>query len=124
MIEMKKSVRIIIPIILLGIFILAMTTGGLLKKPMSDEDDLISFIEKTEKEVLNQDWKKASTHLSDAKKAWKKVVRRIQFSAERDEINELHKTLDRTRGFIEAKDKGGAMAELAEARNIWKELGK
>lgn len=121
---MKKSVRIIIPIISLGIFILAMTTGGLLKKPMSDEDDLISFIEKTEKEVLNQDWKKASTHLSDAKKAWKKVVRRIQFSAERDEINELHKTLDRTRGFIEAKDKGGAMAELAEARNIWKELGK
>lgn len=121
---MKKSVRIIIPIILLGLFILAMTTGGLLKKPMSDEDDLISFIEKTEKEVLNQDWKKASTHLSDAKKAWKKVVRRIQFSAERDEINELHKTLDRTRGFIEAKDKGGAMAELAEARNIWKELGK
>lgn len=121
---MKKSVRIIIPIILLGLFILAMTTGGLLKKPMSDEDDLISFIEKTEKEVLNQDWEKASTHLDDAKKAWKKVVMRIQFSAERDEINELHKTLDRTKGFIEAKDKGGAMGELAEARNIWKELGK
>lgn len=121
---MKKSIRIIIPIILLGIFIAIMTTGAILKMPMSKEDDLITFIEKMEEEVLNHEWEKASEHLDDAKNAWRKVVRRIQFSAERDEINDLHKTLDRTRGFIKAEDTGGAMAELAEARNIWKELGK
>lgn len=121
---MNKSVRIIIPIILIAIFIAVMTTGALLKKPMSKEDDLIHIIELLEKEVLDQNWDEASGHLDDAKKAWTKVVRRIQFSAERDEINELHKALDRTNGFIKAADKGGAMAELAEARNIWKELGK
>lgn len=121
---MKKSIRILIPVILLAFFIAVMTTGALLKKPMGKKDDLIHYIELMEEEILEQNWKEASDHLSDAKKAWKKVVTRIQFSAERDEINELHKTLDRTSGFIKAEDKGGAMAELAEARNIWTELGK
>lgn len=121
---MKKSLSIAIPIFLIAIFVAAMTTGSFLKQPMASDDDVMLSIEKMEDEILNQDWEKASAHLKDAKKAWKKVVVRIQFSAERDEINELHKALERTGGFIQAEDKGGAMAELAEAQNIWKELGK
>lgn len=121
---MKKSIRIAIPIVLLALFIAIMTTGALLKKPMANDDDVMQLIEQTEDNILNQNWEKASIHLKEAKKAWSKVVRRIQFSAERDEINELHKALERTGGFIRAEDKGGAMAELSEARNIWTELGK
>ncbi|MEI3604088.1 DUF4363 family protein [Pseudogracilibacillus sp. SE30717A] len=121
---MKRSVRIIIPIILIAIFIAVMTTGALLKRPFGTEDDVMELIAKMETEVLNNEWDKASQHLDEAKKAWTKVVHRIQFSAERGEISTLHKSLDRTEGFIKAEDVGGAMAELAEARHIWKELGK
>ncbi len=121
---MKRSARVIIPILFIAIFIAIMTTGALLKRPFGQEDDVIHLIEQMESNVLNSEWDQASTHLHEAKKAWTKVVHRIQFSAERDEINTLHKALDRTEGFIKAKDAGGAMAELAEARHIWEELGK
>lgn len=43
---------------------------------------------------------------------------------ERDEIYEIRKTLERTEGFINAKEKAGALAEIAEVRYIWSELGK
>src|SRR5690625_5884499 len=122
--ELNGFIRKLIPIIILALFIAVMTTGAALKKPMSDNDDVLHLIEKTETEILNQEWDTASEHLSKAQKAWKKVAMRIQFSAERDEINTLGKTFDRTSGFIKAEDKAGAMAELAEARSIWKELGK
>jgi len=113
-----------IPIALLALFVAVMTTGGILKQPMKQAEDVVQLIEQLEKDVLSQNWESASDHLEKTKKAWTKIVNRIQFSAERDEINELHKALERTGGFIKAEDKGGAMAELAEARNIWKGLGK
>jgi len=122
--KLNGFIRKVIPIISLALFIAIMTTGTVFKKPMSENDDVLTLIEKVEEKILNQNWDTALDHVSETKKAWKKVSKRIQFSAERDEINTLGKTLDRTEGFIKAKDKGGAMAELAEARSIWQELGK
>ena len=114
----------LIPIISLCLFIAIMTTGSILKKPLFGDDDVIHYIDDVMLNVTNEDWQAASDQLEKAQKAWKKVVHRIQFSAERDEINMLKTNLERTHGFIAAEDKGGAMAELLEANYIWTELGK
>lgn len=114
----------LIPIISIIIFILIMTTGSLLKKPLFGDDDVIHYIDDVRDKIKNENWEMASDQLKKAQKSWKKVVHRIQFSTERSEINSLKVNLERTHGFISAKDKSGALAELSEARYIWTELGK
>src|SRR5690625_1105510 len=121
---MKKSIRIAIPTILILLFIFIMTTGSILKQPLSsDEVDVQQLIKAVEKEIISENWEHANEQLELTKQTWSKVVKRIQFSTERDEIFELQKSLERTEGYIKAKDKGGAMAELAEARHILNDIG-
>ncbi|MGY0693913.1 DUF4363 family protein [Virgibacillus sp. FSP13] len=114
----------IIPIILIGLFIFVMTSGSLLKKPMFGDDDVAHYIHNVKESVHDKSWKTASKNLNKAQKAWKKVIPRIQFSVERDEMNMFGKKLERTQAFISAKEKGSALAELAEAQYLWKEFGK
>ncbi|HEX6593154.1 MAG TPA: DUF4363 family protein [Bacillota bacterium] len=112
------------PVILIGLFIAIMTTGSFLKKPLREDDDVIYYLNHVQEDIEDEDWKSAAEYLTKTQKAWDKVVQRIQYSAERDEINMLKTTFERTNGFIRAKEKAGALAEIAEAQFIWKELGK
>lgn len=120
---MKFSLKLI-PITMVGLFVIMMTSGSFLKKPLNDEDDVMLHIQQLKENVQNEQWEVASDHLEKTIQAWKKVVKRIQFSVERDEINSFRKTLERTKGFIKAEEKGGALAEIDEAHHIWTELGK
>lgn len=114
----------IFPFILLACFIAVMTTGSLLKKPLAKDDDVMLFIDNVKSDVKEEKWELAKDELEKLEKAWKKVVIRIQFSSERDEIKQLQRIIERTRGYVDAKDKGGALSDLAEAEFIWTELGK
>lgn len=121
---MSRIVRMTIPIILLAIFITIMTTGAFVKKPMNKEDDVLALLHELETGIMNEEWEVARSDLEHTKHAWEKVVKRIQYSAELGEISSFHIALERIEGYIQAKDKGGAMAEIAEANYIWSELGK
>lgn len=114
----------LLPFITLSIFILVMTTGSYFKKPFLDNDYVLSHIDQVTTYVTEGEWGKASDEIKEAKRAWNKVVTRIQFSTERNEINALKIKLERTEGYISAKELGGVLSELSEARLIWSELGK
>lgn len=121
---MRKFLVITIPIVTLAIFILIMLSGGILKKPISNDDSVPDSIHQIIYEVESENWKDAEIKTDQLSALWKKIVRRVQFSSERDEINAFSSNIARLRGTIHARDKSGSFAELYEAYEHWDQLGK
>jgi hypothetical protein len=121
---MRKIFVFAVPIALLIISILIMNSGIVLKHPMNQTDDFARYLTEVQGNVLAGQWDQASTNLRKLDHAWRQVINRIQFSIEKDEITRLSANLARMGGAIQAKDPGGAMIEIAEAREFWEELGR
>lgn len=121
---MKKILAKGIPIITLVIFIVVMLSGNYFKRPIGKDDDVVGFIEIVIEDVNNENWVEADKNREKLKHAWSKIVKRIQFSSERSEMNELDASLARLKGAIMAKDKGLSLAELNVAYEHWKGLGR
>ena len=121
---MRKFLVITIPVITLIFFILVMVSGNYLKQPMGKNDDVPGLIKAIAGDAANENWQLAEKNRIKLKYAWKKVVHRIQFSSERDEINAFDTSLSRLRGAIMAEDKTATLVELNEAYGHWDDLGK
>jgi len=121
---MRRFIVITIPIVTLALFILIMLSDKFLKKSLSNDDNIPVSIESIKAEIENDDWEEAGNKTQQLSNAWDKIVKRVQFSAEMDEINEFYKNLARLQGAIEAKDKSNAFMELNEAYEHWKNIGR
>ncbi|OFI01552.1 hypothetical protein CLOACE_20690 [Clostridium acetireducens DSM 10703] len=121
---MRKFLTTIIPIITLGFFILIMLSGNYLKRPLGKYDNVPNSIEVIIKDVNSENWKEANKNTDELNKIWKRIVSRVQFSSERDEINALSVNIARLKAAIMAKDKNSALLELAEAYEHWDSLGR
>lgn len=120
---MRRILIIAIPVITLVLFVLIMHSGNFLKRPMGKDDDIPGTIDGIIEAVRNDSWDEADSRLKGLENAWKKVLFRVQFGSERDEINQLTKNIARLKGAVTAKDKSGALMELNEAYMHWDELG-
>ena len=123
-INMRRFLTIAIPIVSLALFICIMLSGSILKRPFGKDDDVPQAIENLIQEVDNDEWDKVNSEIDNLEKSWNKVIRRVQFSLERDEISDLSMSIARLRGAALAEDKGNSLIELFEAYNHWKEMGK
>lgn len=121
---MKKLFAMLIPILILIFFILIMLSGPFLKKPRGSYDDVIKNIDITTKAVLSENWKLAEQNTKELDSAWEIVIKRIQFSTERTEINNISLNIARLKASIAAKDKSSALIELSSAKEHWNDLGK
>ncbi|WP_256860507.1 DUF4363 family protein [Paraliobacillus ryukyuensis] len=121
---MKKFFLYFIPLCTLALFIFVMNSGSLLKQPLSKEDQLYKSIYQIETNVKEKDWKKANKNINYAETAWKKIVRRIQFSVEKEYIIDLNGTLSRIKGGIAARDDKAIMEEVYYFYELWHNLAK
>lgn len=121
---MRRFITIAIPIVLLAASICIMQSGPFFKKPRGKEADIPQLIEQMIEYVSNGSWDNALRELDQLEESWDKIVFRIQFSSERDEINNLDTSIARIRGALEAMDKTNALMELYEADVHWDELGE
>ena len=121
---MRKFLVVTIPIVALVSFILIMLSGSFLKKPLGKDDNISEAIQLIIQDVESENWGDASNKTENLSDAWNKVVKRIQFSSERDEINSFDASLARLRGAIMAEDKSASYIELSEAYEHWEGLGK
>ncbi len=85
---------------------------------------ILKYLSQVKTHVNENRWDKASQDLKRIQSAWGRVVKRIQFSVERDEINNLQHSLARLKGYIEARDKPGVYAEMEEVKETWNDLGE
>lgn len=121
---MRRFLVIAIPIVTLILFILVMLSGDLLKQSLGKDDNIPQSIETVIQDVNNEDWAAASKNTEQLSESWEKIIKRVQFSSERNEINDLSKSIARLRGAIIAQDKSSGLSELYEAYEHWKGLGK
>lgn len=121
---MRKFLIYAIPVTLLAVFILIMQSGKILKKPISGNDNIPESINDMIEAVSNDSWEDADKKLESLTKAWDKVLTRVQFSSERDEINKISTCIARLKGAVRSKDKTNALMELNETYIHWEDLGR
>lgn len=121
---MKKLFNIVVPVLILVLSLLIMLSGSFLKRPRGDYDNVIKNMDTTTKAVLSEDWKLADQNTQKLDSSWKTIVKRIQFSSERTEINNISLSIARLKASIIAKDKSSALIELNSAKEHWEDLGK
>lgn len=119
---MQKIIYYSITVMVLISFTFVMNSGDYLRKPFSKEDNVSLYINNLEKNIIQEDWEEANNDYKNLKKAWEKVVVRIQFSVEKDEINFIEVNLARLGGYLKTKDKDEAIAELYEMEEHWNNL--
>lgn len=121
---MRKFIYYLVPILTIIVFVLFMHSNTYLKKPTGQGDDVAHFFQAVKKDIEQSDWTKAYKDSEHLETAWQKIITRIQFNVDRDDVQKLDSNLARLKGYIEAKDKAGAMAELSEAVRHWHDLDK
>lgn len=121
---MRKFLIHAIPISALVLFIIIMQSGNILKKPIGNNDDVPQAIYDLIEAVSRDYWDEADTKLKNLAEAWEKVLVRVQFSSERDEINKINACIARLKGAVMAQDKANALMELNEAYYHWDDLGR
>ncbi len=121
---MRRFLVIAIPLVALVFFVMVMLSGNILKQSIVGDDNLPLSIETIIQDINHENWEVANQNTDNLNRIWDKVVTRVQFSSERDEINDLSINIARLRGAIQAKDKSIALTELSEAYEHWENLGK
>ncbi len=121
---MRKIITVAIPIITIILFVLVMQSGSIVKKLLGKEDMITRHIEHIVQEVNQNDWDKVGALVEELEDDWKKMLFKIQLSAERDEINDINTTIARMRGAVLAEDKTNLLIELKEAKSHWDRLGE
>lgn len=121
---MRRFIFYLIPTVTLLVFVIIMNAGVYMKKSWSELDDVLKHIESTKKSIKTSNWEEAKGNTEKIEKAWEKILPRIQLSVEREQINNFEVSIARLKGFLEAKDKAGCLAELSEAKEHWTDLGR
>jgi hypothetical protein len=120
---MRKILVISIPILTLALFVVIMLSGNYLKKPLDETDNIPELIQILINNIDDEKWEEAKKNTDKLSDAWDRIVKRVQISSERDEINGFSMNVARLRGSIMAKNKANSLSVLFEAYEHWKELG-
>ena len=120
---MRKFLVITIPIATLAFFILIMLSSSMLKRTSGNNDNIPQSIQSIIQDIELENWDDANYKTDTLKITWEKVIKKVQFSSERDEINSFSTNIARLQGSIKAKDKSNSYSELNEALDHWTELG-
>ncbi|HZK53563.1 MAG TPA: DUF4363 family protein [Desulfosporosinus sp.] len=120
---MRKFIVIALPIVTLVLFVLVMQSGDILKQPLVGDDNVPQAIETVIQDINHENWEAATQNTENLKRAWDKVVNRVQFSGERNVIDALTVNIARLQGAVQAQDKATGLTELSEAYEHWKNLG-
>lgn len=121
---MRRFLVISIPIVTIALFLLIMLSENFLKKPLTGDDDIQASIDAIKKDIENDNWSEAGKKTEQLSGTWDKIAKRVQFSAEKDEINGFYMSIARLKGAVAAQDKSDAYMELNEAYEHWENIGK
>ena len=120
---MKKFLAVILTVGLLGIFVLVMQSGNFFKRANNPQEDLEGSLASLEELVDMGDWKSAYQKADELENVFRKLEKKMQFSEERDRIDDLTVSLARIKGYIKGEDKGGSVAEIKDALTNWEDIG-
>jgi hypothetical protein len=119
---MVRTLKLILPIVTLIIFIIIMTTGGIVKKPLNPDEDVVAYILAIRDNVVQEKWDVASENMRKLEDAWDKIRFRIQFSVEGTRIYQFEGGLARLKGAIKSKSQTISTVEVEAILSEWDKL--
>jgi len=119
---MKKFITFAIPIVTLTAFILLMLGGNYLKRPLNSSENVLAYTKISIEHAKVERWDLLKQDVVNIDYAWKKIIPRIQFSVERDELYNISLNVARLKGAITSEDKASTLIELNEIIENWDEL--
>lgn len=120
---MRKFINITLTIVLLSFFIATMLSGNILKRSVVNGNSVPEWIDLIIHDIELEQWDEANKTTGELSNSWDKIVKKVQFSSERDEINNFSVNISRLQGAIRTQNKDDALLELYEAYEHWDELG-
>ena len=121
---MRKFLVIAIPVVAIVAFILIMISDNWLKNSLGDGENIPDIISGVIEDINDEKWDETENGIRKLESSWDRVINRVQFSVERDEINSFDSNLARLKGTVLARDKAGSLAEIYEALEHWKGMGR
>lgn len=121
---MRKIFWYLIPVVTLAAFVWVMHSADALKKPPGNEEGVPYYLQLLKDDVTREDWDAATRHQAKLEEAWRSVIPKIQYTIEREEFNEVDRTVARVRGAVAARDKTEALVQINELESGWGELGE
>lgn len=103
-------------------FLALMTSGVVLKKPLTGNDDLIGQVQEIKNDINNNRWAEAKIDAAHLRKAWKSVRTRIIFSSEKDDIKKVDERIEALSADVETGDKSSAFRQINLIKDGYKDL--
>jgi hypothetical protein len=99
-----------------------MNSGYFLINPFSEEEDVKKFLETVREDISNDRWEEANENMDKLKKAWNIIEQRIQFSIEKDILDDFERTIFELDSKIIVRNKEQALSKAIISQYIWDEL--
>lgn len=119
---MKKFLAHLFPVLVLAAFIFIMNSNLYFKQPRNGQESFPQYMELARENIQDGKWQEAQKNIKKAENVWLQLVAKLQFSVEREEINQLNRSLARLQGAVSAQDPGEALADLNEVIEHWYRL--
>lgn len=120
----KKFIIYAGSISMIVLFVAIMGSGNFLKKPLTYNDDVMKQVNLVEESVNKSQWQDAEIEINKGLASWEKVKNRIQYSVERNYLEDIEGEMASLKGAIRAKDRDTAIITIEKIRRMWRELGK
>lgn len=104
------------------VFLVAMTSGVVLKKPLTGKDNVLEQVQKIKQDINNNHWDTAQNDALKLNKAWHTVRTRILISSEKDDIKKIDERVESVMADVETKDKSSAFRQLNLIKDGFREL--
>ncbi|HEX6972724.1 MAG TPA: hypothetical protein VF234_10945 [Limnochordia bacterium] len=121
---LRRIAAYAVPVVILAGFLAVMISDEWLRGPFSADDDVQAKLERLQQAVIAGDWEGAAREHVALEASLRRVIGRVQFSIERDQINRLRLEIAGLGGAIAARDSAAALVELSEAAAVWQGLGQ
>lgn len=118
----RKIIHYLIPLAALLVFIFIMQGGIYKLGSQNNKNEVCLYKGLLTQDIQNEQWAAAADDLNKLEKGWIKLIPRLEFHAEMNAIEGIEMSLGRLEGWIAARDKGGALAELGEINELLNNL--
>jgi hypothetical protein len=118
---MSKVMKYVIPIAFLIISIFIMLSNALLKNVLRG-DEIPVILDEILEDVNNEKWEQAQIKVNEIKTINRNILKIIQFSAERDELNSFNQQLSVLEGYLYTTNQSEAIVSVFLLKAYWLEL--
>lgn len=117
---MKKKILLLVLTICI---LISICSCAFFQKSIDNRTGFSNYLKQTENNIRNGDWEKAKEYLEESKGTWKKIKPLLQIDIDHDYVNSIEDDFIKLGGYIDAEEKGDALATVLLIQETWENIG-